>query len=233
MRDQCPDEGFTCDGGDLTVSWSYVSTYTGANFGGGTYDGPAPSPDPGSGGGTSDELGDCSCYCDADLTDFAGNVNVCDGNGGDCGVTSAQCSSLGPDQGCPSSAMSDDGSTLSPTWDKSCSTYYVEWSVNPSYSSGHSHDDSGSSDPVGDCECLCPGGGSFNPEVFPNHAGPDAGGVTQSECESSSGISACKQVWEDMFSSMPPCSSGSSVDDVYMIWTEGYTGPGSSSDIGP
>ena len=108
MRDQCPDEGFTCDGGDLTVSWSYVSTYTGANFGGGTYDGPAPSPDPGSGGGTSDELGDCSCFCDADLTDFAGNVNVCDGNGGDCGVTSAQCSSLGPDQGCPSSAMSDD-----------------------------------------------------------------------------------------------------------------------------
>ena len=25
---------------------------------------PAPSPDPGSGGGTSDELGDCACYCD-------------------------------------------------------------------------------------------------------------------------------------------------------------------------
>ena len=46
----------------------------------------------------------------------------------------------------------------------------------------------------------------------------------------------CKEMWTMMvenYPNVPPCSSGSSVDDVYMIWTEGYTGPGSSSDIGP
>ena len=31
---QCPNEGFTCDGGTFTVKWVYDSTYTGANFGG-------------------------------------------------------------------------------------------------------------------------------------------------------------------------------------------------------
>ena len=142
-------------------------------------DAPAPSPDPGSGGGTSDELGDCSCYCDADKTDFAGDVTGCDENGGDCGVTSAECSSLGPDDGCPS------------TFGQTCSTYYVEWFFNPSYSSGHSHDDSGPSGPVGDCECLCDGGGSFNPPVFPNQEGPNPGSVTESEC-TSQGTVMCK-----------------------------------------
>ena len=192
--------------GTVSTRW----TYDGYSYS----QGPTSSPDPGSGGGTSDELGDCSCYCDAELTDFAGNVNVCDENGGDCGVTSAECSSLGPDQGCPFSAMSDDGSTLSPTWEKSCSTYYVEWFVNPSYSSGHSHDDSGPSGPVGDCECLCDGGGSFDPPTTID------GGVTQNECYSSFGVQACTSAWDTMVSNNnpAPCSSGT-VDEVSTAWS--------------
>ena len=56
---QCPNEGFTCDGGTVAVNWAYDSTYTGAQFG-------APSPGdsgPPPGGSTSDEYGDCECLC--------------------------------------------------------------------------------------------------------------------------------------------------------------------------
>ena len=115
--------------------------------------------------------------------------------------------------------------TLSPTWDKSCPDYYVEWSVNPSYSSGHSHDDSGSSDPVGDCQCLCGNGDAFDPQYFPNQAGPDPGSVTESEC-TSQGTVMCKGMWTMMVDNPPnvaPCSSGT-VDEVYTAWIED-TGP--------
>ena len=225
MRDQCPDEGFTCDGGDLTVSWSYVSTYTGANFGGGTYDGPAPSPDPGSGGGTSDELGDCSCYCDADKTDFAGNVTGCDGNGGDCGVTSAECSSLGPDDRCPS------------TFGQTCSTYYVEWFVNPSYSSGHSHNDSGSGETRKNCECLCDDQ-SWSTRVFPNLDTCSQGecGITESACSDSSAGSVYDTCTSYNQDAVDNGDSDACTGTVSTRWTyDGYSysqGPTSSPDPG-
>ena len=188
-------------------------------------DAPAPSPDPGSGGGTSDELGDCSCYCDADKTDFAGNVTGCDGNGGDCGVTSAECSSLGPDDRCPS------------TFGQTCSTYYVEWFVNPSYSSGHSHNDSGSGETRKNCECLCDDQ-SWSTRVFPNLDTCSQGecGITESACSDSSAGSVYDTCTSYNQDAVDNGDSDACTGTVSTRWTyDGYSysqGPTSSPDPG-
>jgi surface protein len=58
----CPSEGFTC-ANPFTVNWAYDSTYTGAQIGGPSPDDSGPPP----GGSTSNEYGDCECYCDGIL----------------------------------------------------------------------------------------------------------------------------------------------------------------------
>ena len=108
--------------------------------------------------------------------------------------------------------MSDDGSTLSPTWDKSCPDYYVEWSVNPSYSSGHSHDDSGS-DEYGNCECYCDGGNTWAGDIDV-YDGQGGYGITQSFCEDN-GPAQCL---EEGF----PCDGGAFT--VSWVYDDMYTG---------
>jgi len=45
------------------VNWAYDSTYTGGQIGGPSPDDSGPPP----GGSTSNEYGDCECYCDGSL----------------------------------------------------------------------------------------------------------------------------------------------------------------------
>jgi len=179
----------------------------------------------------SDEYGNCECYRDGGNT-WAGDIDVYDGQGG-YGITQSFCEDNGPAQ-CLEEGFTCDGGAFTVSWVYD-DMYTGANFGGPPPDSDHYHDDSGSGgstlDEYGDCECQCPGGGSFDPQYFPNHAGADPDGLTQSECESSFAKSACTQVWEDMVSRNDPhpCPgpSGGSVDDVYTIWTAGYTGPGS------
>ena len=218
------------DNGDSDACTGTVSTrwtYDGYSYS----QGPTSSPDPGSGGGTSDEYGDCSCYCDGSLQ---GIIPVDDG------VTESFCDNNGPGPSqCPNiPGFTCDGGTTTVTWVYNSAYQGTNFGgpppdysddhfggPPPDYSddhdySDHSNDDSGSSGPVGDCECLCGNGDSFNPPVFPNQAGPDAGGVTESEC-TSQGTVMCKEMWTMMVDNSPnvaPCSSGT-VDEVSTVWS--------------
>ena len=132
-------------------------------------DAPAPSPDPGSGGGTSDELGDCSCYCDGS---YQGNIDVDDGQGG-VGITESFCDDWGP-PGCP-------GTCDNP--------FTVNWLYNSAYTGANFGDGPGDSGPppggststqYGDCECYCDGSYQGNIDVDDGQGGV---GVTESFCD--------------------------------------------------
>ena len=99
----CPNEGFTCANPN-TVNWAYDSTYTGAVFGGPSPGDSGPPP----GGSTSNEYGDCECYCDGS---YQGIIPVDDG------VTESFCDNNGPGPSqCPNMGFTCDGGTTTVTW---------------------------------------------------------------------------------------------------------------------
>ena len=99
----CPSEGFTCANPN-TVNWAYDSTYTGAVFGGPSPGDSGPPP----GGSTSDEYGDCECYCDGS---YQGIIPVDDG------VTESFCDNNGPGPSqCPNMGFTCEGGTTTVNW---------------------------------------------------------------------------------------------------------------------
>ena len=100
------------DNGDSDACTGTVSTrwtYDGYSYS----QGPTSSPDPGSGGGTSDEYGNCECYCDVGNT-WAGDIDVYDGQGG-YGVTQSFCEDNGPAQ-CLEEGFTCDGGAFTVSW---------------------------------------------------------------------------------------------------------------------
>ena len=95
--------GFTC-ANPFTVNWAYDSTYTGAQFGGPSPGDSGPPP----GGSTSNEYGDCECYCDGS---YQGIIPVDDG------VTESFCDNNGPGPSqCPNMGFTCDGGTTTVNW---------------------------------------------------------------------------------------------------------------------
>jgi hypothetical protein len=170
-----------------------------------------PDSGSGSGGGTSNEYGDCKCYCDGS---YQGDIDVHDGQGG-YGLTQSFCEDNGPAQ-CP-----NEGFTCASGTSSVGGTFTVSWVYESTYTGANfGGSPSGPpSGPVGDCQCLCGNGDAFDPQYFPNQAGPDPGGVTESEC-TSQGTVMCHEMWNTMVSNPPnvaPCSSGN-IDEVYTAW---------------
>ena len=107
----CPSEGFTCANPN-TVNWAYDSLYTGAMFGAPSPGDSGPPPD----GSTSDEYGDCECYCDGSLQGILPF---------DDGVPEGFCDNYGPGGGasqCPNMG----GFTCA-------NPFTVNWVHNPAY----------------------------------------------------------------------------------------------------
>ena len=101
---------------------------------------------PGNSGASSGPsmYGDCQCFCDNQFNQSAGFIEVCDQNGGPCGISSDQCYQYGP-QECANKLG------------QACSTYYPNWVSNSGYtgssidySTSPSPDSSGQTAPLGD-----------------------------------------------------------------------------------
>jgi len=181
------------------------------------------SQSPGSTPGGS-TYGDCECFCDDQRSQYAGFIEVCDQNGGPCGILEQECYQYGP-QECANKLG------------QACSDYYPNWMSDSTYtgssidySTSSSQGSSGQTTPLGDCECMCDDA-SWSTQTWINKVDCPSGQVcpaSEAMC-SDQGPSAC----EDMNTNNQYCSSDGVVSTAW-IYVEAYhsstPGPGGYGD---
>ena len=169
--EQCQQQQIGTCGVNYTTNWSYVPTYTGANF-----NDESPSSQ---NGVASQQYGNCTCLCEGDPV---GNLNVTDDYGG-MGIPASMCAGQGPEQ-CQQQQIGTCGVN-----------YTTNWSYVPTYTGANFNDESPSSQngvasqQYGNCTCLCEGTPVGNLNVTDDYGGM---GIPASMC-AGQGPEQCQQ----------------------------------------